>query len=211
MAKIKKSSDELNSLLSRVYISPEHAASFTGLDKLYRAVKNQFPSVMRKEIRKWAENNLSYSLYKPSRRTFKRNKVYAPEIDSLWEADLAFVQEVAKENDGVNYLLVVIDVFSKYVWVRPMKNKTAHSLLEAFDSILSEGRKPEKLRTDKGTEFLNETFQQYLKKKNSHFSTANNEPNASVVERVNRTLKSKLYRYFTPINSLRYITPFIEV
>ena len=64
-----------------------------------------------------------------------------------------FVQNLAKENDGVNYLLVVIYVFSKYVWVRPMKNKTVHSLLEAFDSVLSEGRKPEKLRTDKGTEF----------------------------------------------------------
>ena len=116
-----------------------------------------------KEIQKWAENNLSYSLHKPSRRTLKRNNLYAPEIDSLWEADLAFVQDVAKENDGVNYLLVVIDVFSKYVWVRPMKNKTARSLLEAFDSILSEGRKPEKLRTDKGAEFLSESFQQYLK------------------------------------------------
>ena len=131
--------------------------------------------------------------------------MYAPEIDNLWEADLAFVQDVAKENDGVNYLLVVIDVFSKYVWVRPMKNKTAHCLLDAFDSILSEGRKPEKLRTDKGTEFLNESFQQYLKKKNIHFYTANNEPKASVVERVNRTLKSKLYRNFTAVNSLRYI------
>ena len=133
--------------------------------------------------------------------------MYDPEIDSLWEANLAFVQDAdaAKENDGVNCLLVVIDVFSIYVWVRPMKNKTAHSLLEAFDSILSEGRKPEKLRTDKGTEFLNETFQQYLKKKNVHFYTAYNEPKASVVERVNRTLKSKLYRYFTAVNSLRYI------
>ena len=85
-----------------------------------------------------------------------------------------------------------------------MKNKTAHSLLEAFDSILSEGRKPEKLRTDKGIEFLNETFQQNLKKKNIHFYTAN-EPKASVVERVNQTLKSKLYRYFTAVNSLHYI------
>ena len=195
----------MNSFLSRVYVSPEHAASFTGLDKFYHAVKNWFPSVTRKEIRKWVENNLSYSLRKLSRRTFKRNKVYAPEIDSLWEADLAFVHDVAKENDGVNYLLVVIDVFSKYVWVRPMKNKTAYSLLEAFDCILSEGRKPEKLRTDKGTEFLNKTFQKYLKKKNIHFYTANNEPKASVVERVNRTLKSKLYRYFTAVNSLCYI------
>ena len=108
--------------------------------------------------------------------------MYAPEIDSLWEADLAFVQEVAKENDGVNYLFVDIYVLSKYVWVRPMKNKTARSLLEAFDSILSESKKPEKLRTDKGTEFLNESFQQYLKKKDIQFYTANNEPKASAVE-----------------------------
>ena len=71
---------------------------------------------------------------------------------------MAFVQDVTKENDGVNYLLVVIDVFSKYVWVRPMKNKTVHSLLEAFDSVLSKGRKPEKLRTDKGTGFLTNHF-----------------------------------------------------
>ena len=83
MVKIKKSSDKLNSFLSRVYISPEHAASFTGLDKLHCAIKNQFPAIMRKEIRNQAENNLSYSLHKPSRRTFKLNKVYAPEIDSL--------------------------------------------------------------------------------------------------------------------------------
>ena len=76
----------------------------------------------------------------------------------------------------MNYLLVVIDVFSKYVWVRPMKNKTVHSLLEAFDSVLSEGGKPEKLRTEKGTEFLNESFRQYLKKKDIQFCTANNEP-----------------------------------
>ena len=89
--------------------------------------------------------------------------------------------------------------------VRPMKNKTARSLLEAFYSILSEGRKLEKLRTDKGTELLNESFQQYLKKKNVQFYTANYEPKASVVEQVKRTLKSKLYRYFTAVSSLRYI------
>ena len=119
------------------------------------------------------------------------------------EADLAFVQDVAKKNDGVNYLLVVIDILSKYVWVRPMKNKTACSLLEAFGSILSEGRKPKKLRTDKGTEFSDQSFQQYLKKKYIQFCVPNNEPKASVVERMNRTLKCKFYCYFTVVNSLR--------
>ena len=182
MVKIEKSSDEFNHFISRVCISPVHAASFTGLDELYRTVKNHFPAVTRKEIRKWAESNLSGLLHKPSRRNFKQNKVYAPEIYSLWEADLAFVQDVAKENDGVNYLLVVIDVLSKYAWVRPMKNKTIHILLAAFDSVLSEGTKPEKLSTDKGTEFLNESFRQYLKKKDIQFCTANNEPKACLVD-----------------------------
>ena len=87
--------------------------------------------------------------------------MYVPEVDRLLEADLSFVRDVAKENDRVHYLLVVIYVLSKYVWVRPMKNKTAHSLLEAFDAI----RKPEELRFDKGTEFLSESFQLHFKKK----------------------------------------------
>ena len=86
-----------------------------------------------------------------------------------------------------------------------MKNETARSFVQAFDSILSEERKPEKLRTDKGTEFINESFQQYLKKQGIQFHTAKNEPKAAVVERVNRTLKSKLCRYFTGVSSLRYI------
>ena len=195
MDKIKKST---NAYLSRVYESPEHPASFSG-------AKKEFPSITRNEIKQWAETNLTYSLHKPSRRNFKHNKIYAPEIDSLWEADLAFVQDVAKENDRVNYLLVVIYVFSKLLWVRPMKNKNARSLVQAFDSILSEKRNPEKLRTDKGTEFVNESFRQYLKKQGIQFYTAKNEPKAAVVERVNRTLKSKLYRYFTGVNSLCYI------
>ena len=105
----------------------------------------------------------------------------------------------------MNYLLVVIDVFSKFLWVRPMKNKSASSLVQAFDSILSEKRKPEKLRTDKGTEFVNKSFQQYLKKQGIQFYIAKNEPKAAVVERVNCTLKSKLYRYLTGVNSLWYV------
>ena len=131
-------------MLSRVYVSPEHPTSFSGLDKLYCITKKEFPCITRNEIKEWAEINLSYSSYKPSRRNFKRNKIYAPEIDSLWEANLAFVEDVAKENDAVNYLLIVIDVSSKFLWVRPMKNKTASSLVQASDSILSENRKPEK-------------------------------------------------------------------
>ena len=166
--KIKKCTEDLNTYLSRVYLSPDHLASFNGLDKLYRIVKKEFPSITRNEIKQWAETNLSYSLHKPSWRNFKRIKTHAPEIDSLWEADLTFVQDVAKENDGVNYLLVVIVVFCKFLLVRPMKKKSARSLVQAFHSILSEKRKPEKLRTDKGTEFV--SFSSISRSKESNFT-----------------------------------------
>ena len=84
MDKIKKSTKELNAYLSCVYIRvfPEHPASFNGLDKLYRIAKKEFLSITRNEIKQWAETNPSYSLHKPSGRNFKRNKIYAPEIDS---------------------------------------------------------------------------------------------------------------------------------
>ena len=105
----------------------------------------------------------------------------------------------------MKYLLVAIDVLSKYAWVSPMKDKTGKSLIAAFNSILKNGRKPEKLRTDKGTECVNVSFQNYLKKEGIDFYVATNEPKAAVVERLNCTLKSKLYRYFTSENTLHYI------
>ena len=94
MVKIKKSVidvKKLSAYLSRVYTSPKYPGSFSGLDKLYREVKKEFPNVSRKDVQLWAKDNLSYALHRPARRTFKRNQIYAPEIDSLWEADLVFV------------------------------------------------------------------------------------------------------------------------
>ena len=84
-------------------------------------------------------------------------------------------KDVAKENDGVSYLLVVIDVFSKYVWVRPMKNETTHCLLEAFGYILSGGGKPEKLRTYEGREFLTSHSISILRRKNIQFYAASHK------------------------------------
>ena len=208
MVKIKKSIvdvKKLNAYLSHVYTSPNYPGSFSGLDKLYREVRKEFPNVSQKDVQLWAKDNLSYALHRPARRAFKHNQIYAPEIDSLWEADLVFVQDVAKQNNGVKYLLVAIDVLSKYAWVSPMKDKKGKSLIAAFNSILKKGRKPEKLRTDKGTEFVNVSFQNYLKKEGIDFYVATNEPKAAVVERLNRTLKSKLYHYFTSENTLHYI------
>ena len=111
----------------------------------------------------------------------------------------------ARFNKGYKSLLTCIDVFSKFAWVVPLKNKTGESLVNRFQSILYTGRSPEKLQTDKGTEFLNRNFQSFLKEKNIHFFTTNSELKASVVERFNRTLKTRMWKYFMARNTHVYI------
>ena len=97
-----------------------------------------------------------------------------------------------------------MDVFSKFAWVVPLKNKSGEALVNGFQSILDLGRSPEKLQTDKGTEFLNRNFQSFLKENNIHFTT-NSKSKASVVECFNRKLKTRMWKYFTAKNTRVYI------
>ena len=101
---------------------------------------------------------------------------------------------------------IYLYVYSKYAWVIPVKNKTAVSVLQAFKIILSKGRTPKNIQSDKGTEFENHLFQNFLKKNNIHFYTSKNyDIKAAVVERFNRTLKTKMYKYFTMKKTKKYI------
>ena len=108
-------------------------------------------------------------------------------------------------NKGYKFLLTCIDVFSKFAWVIPLKNKSGETLVNGFQSILDLGQSPEKLQTDKGTEFLNRNFQSLLKENSIHFFTTNSELKASVVECYNRTLKTRMRKYFTAKNNRVYI------
>ena len=126
--------------------------------------------------------------------------------DEQWQADLVDVQALKKDNDGYRFLLTVIDVLSKYAWVVPLKDKTGKSLVDGFDAVFKkDSRVPERLQTDAGKEFLNKEFQRFLaSKKVLHFVTYN-ETKAQIVERFNRTLKNRMWRYFTFQNGRRYV------
>ena len=78
--------------------------------------------------------------------------------DEQWQADLVDVQCISESNDGYKHILTCIDVLSKYAWAIPLKNKSGTSLVNAFKQIFESGRKPEKLQTDKGSEFTNKVF-----------------------------------------------------
>ena len=147
----------------------------------------------------WAQN-LANELHQPIRRQFPKRRVISYGIDNIWAADLVEMGKFSKWNKGIKYLLMVIDVFSKFGWIRPLKDKRGQTVADAFRSIFRE-RKPKMLWTDKGSEFFNEIMKDLLHKNGVKLYTTENEEKSSVVERWNRTMKEKLFRMFSANNN----------
>ena len=116
------------------------------------------------------------------------------------------MQLISKSNKGFRFLLCVIDIFSKYVWVVPLKDKKGTSIVNAFQKILKESdRKPNKIWVDKGSEFYNSYFKKWLKDNDIEMHSIHSEEKFVVAEWVIRTLKTKIYRYMTSISKNVYI------
>src|SRR6267154_1536512 len=172
------------------YTIPSHAGSFRGVNTISRHAK-----VDVNAAREWLMGEKSYTLNKQSKTKFRRRRTISRGINELWQADLVDMSLLSSENDSYRYLLTCIDVFSKYARVEPLKNKTGSALTVAFTKML-ENQQCKLLQTDKGTEFLNGTFQKLLKDRNiRHYTSEKDDVKAAVVERFKRTLKGVMWRY----------------
>src|SRR5438477_3706732 len=149
---------------------------------------------------------MTYTLHKGARRRYVTRPYRTNKIDGQWQIDLVEMLEFQNVNDGYRYLLTVIDLFSRYAWARPLKTKSAADVTLAFRSILSEDRrKPKKVQSDNGREFENAPFQLMLTNNGIKFFTISSAYKAAVVERFNRTLKGKMWKYFTHTGSHRWL------
>ena len=127
--------------------------------------------------------------------------MYSVFKDNGWGADLADMQLISKFNKGFRFLLCVIDIFSKYVWVVPLKYKKRVSIANAFQKIFDVSkRKPNKIWVDKGGEFYNKSMKSSLQKNNIFMYSTNNEQKSVVAERFIRIIKNKIYKYMTSIS-----------
>ena len=114
------------------------------------------------------------------------------------------MQSLSKYNKGIKYLLYAIVLFSKYAWVIPLKDKKGTSIVNAFKKIISEGRKPNKIWVDKGSEFYNKSFKDFLKINDTEMYSTFNEGKSVVAERFIRTLKNKILKHMTAISKNVY-------
>ena len=141
---------------------------------------------------------LADELHKPVIKKFNKRKVYSQFKDNIWGVDLADMQSLSRKNKGIKYLLCVIDLFSKYAFVVPLKDKKGISIVNAFDKIIKQyNRKPNKIWVDQGSEFYNRDFKKWLSDNNIIMYSTYNEGKSVVTGRFIRTLKNKLYKHMT--------------
>ena len=162
----------------------------------------------KEDINKNLKNSDIYTRYKQYKKPRKYSPIYVYRRRELFQADLiAFTNpEYIKANDGYKYLFTVIDVFTKFAWTYPLKSKDCETTKKCFEDILSKcGKHPEKLQTDRGTEFVCAKFKNFLKSKNIHHYVSYSDRKCPVIERFNLTIQQILYKILDKNESFRWI------
>ena len=155
---------------------------------------------------------LADGLHKPKKKKFKRAKIITNGLNDIFASDLVDMSQFKDDNDGYKYLLNIIDVFSRYAWSVPLKNKSGDTVLNSFKKIVKDsGRKPNKLWVDQGKEYINTDFKKWLDKHDILLYHTYGEHKASIIERFNRTLKTNMWKDFTEKQNYRYIDDLPEL
>ena len=205
---MENNKENINSILFQSYYSPNSPAGFSSAERLYRYVKSVHKlRVTKKYIEKWLQKQQTFTLHKDRRIQFARNHYNVTNIDDLWEMDLIDMQKCSRTNGGNKYILAVIDCFSRFAWCIPIKRKTPDEILNAFNILFaSTSRKPIKIQSDKGREFVNKNVKAYFHEKGiQFFTTRDPSTKAAICERFIRTIKGIIYKYFTHSKSTRYV------
>lgn len=197
----------------KAYTTPGHPTAFGGKQLLKRYYGNKLSS---DEIDKLLQSNYAYGLHKEYRKPSPRNPFYVHYIRQMAQLDLVHMerwggQDLPELNDGIRFLCVCIDCFTRKMWVQPMKDKTKKSALTAIQTIMEQvlSNEPYKMfdtaLMDKGNEFINNAVKPYFKQMGTKMIHPNSPVKAGIVERVNRSLQSLLYRYMTEFETNRYL------
>jgi len=152
-----------------------------------------------------SKRDIAIELHRPARKNYTRRRVNVYGKNDLWQADLVEMIPLSKENNGYNYILCVLDCFTRFAWTIPLKRKTAEEVTNAMSTILID-RSPKLLQVDNGKEFYNLKFDTLMTKYNIKKYSTYSTTKACFVERFNRTLKTNMYREFTARGSHKWIS-----
>jgi transposase InsO family protein len=173
----------METIYEKEYLTASKPGAYSGRETFIRELKKRHKNINRADVISWLEQRDAYTLHRPMRRKFKRNRVIVNGLDDTFQTDLIDLPSLSQANDSFRYILVVIDCFSKYVWARALKSKSSDSVLSAIKNIFESGRIPNRIQSDAGSEFINSHVKQYFNKLKIKLYILNSEMKASIVER----------------------------
>uniref|UniRef100_A0A914I583 Integrase catalytic domain-containing protein n=1 Tax=Globodera rostochiensis TaxID=31243 RepID=A0A914I583_GLORO len=194
-------------VLDTLYNDPSSSAAFAGVNALWKEARKKIKDLRRKDVQNYLEGHRTYTLMRPRRVRFPRAKTVAAGFMTDVQVDLADFQTLARHNRGHRYLLVAIDVLSKRLFVRPLRNKRAEEMLEAFKRLIEQmPMAPHRIFSDKGTEFKNRLLKEYFEEQEiEKHEPVHSSVKASIAERAIRNVKQRLYRYFAQKENLNWV------
>lgn len=201
--------EQIDEYLTNIYYSPNHPASFGGVDKIYNFVKTSGQPISKGRIAKWLRTQDNSTKHKPVRRHFKRRRVVVPRKFYQFDSDTISMIRFAKYNKGYKYILVLIDILSRFCWAAPLKSLTGKETAEALKTLLT--RPPKHLRTDGGSEYINSNVKVYLSSKQIKHIQTLNETKANFAERLIQTIKNKIIKYLDFKETSEWVTVLPEI
>ena len=187
--------------LQRMYLNKRHRSSFTGAKLFYDSLPQSLKDLKYKNVLRALQGIKAYAQNRPAPRRFKRRRVIVHGIDAQWVIDLICLPRLSSYNNSYKYIFMCIDAFSKFLWAFPMKTKTADESLKILKKILrTSGRQPNKIQCDLGNEFK-ASFKSYCESIGISIFHVQSELKACIVERANRTLLERLWRYMQHKNT----------
>ena len=205
-AKIPDTEKEMNDYLKSIYYDPKHAAGYTGAATVYKAVKSERKyRITLKQIKTWLASQDAYATFKTARKRFPRPKVIVSSKDQMWDCDCLSMKYHIDDNKGYGYILVCVDVFTRFLYTRPLVALQGILVKEAYEDIFILNETPKTIRTDHGSEFVNKITKQFFLSKNIKHYLTNNEIKTSHGERVIQTLRMRIARMFRARNNFNWI------
>ena len=190
----------------RLYKTPGHPIAFSAPYTIYKFFKGE---VSLKRIKEILEHINAYTLHREYKQPKNYNPYYVNYRRHQFQADLIDVSQLKRSNGNVTFLLIIIDVFSRKIWVTPLKRKTASETSEALrgwiTSLGEDFTTGRRFLTDSGKEFLNRDVENLMHTNNISMYQAKNIHKAAIVERVNKTLQVLIYKYLTYKGETKYI------
>lgn len=195
-------------------IRTEYLKSYSGRDKLYDQIKQKYVGISKRDIEKFLKGNVPHQLtsrntsrHASSTKNISIRPIIPQRPNNIWAIDLADYQIYSRSNSFVKYLFVCVDMFSKYLWVVPMKNKNPQSAVNALKHVVRiSDLKPRAILSDNGAEFIGNTFKNYLSENSiKRISLTPGTPQGNLAESYVRLVKTRVQRHLTYTNKKKYI------